>query len=126
MNKQFLKDSLGWGFILWLIGYVLGMIFFPIMPATMIGWAIFPIGTVITLWVLLKKVKAENIYYFFAMAIVWALIAIVFDYIFIVKALKSAGYYKLDVYLYYLLILILPLAVGWFKIKKSKNKISKN
>ncbi len=25
-NKQMLKDSLGWGFILWIIGYVLGII----------------------------------------------------------------------------------------------------
>ena len=25
MNKPFLIDALGWGFILWLIGYVLGI-----------------------------------------------------------------------------------------------------
>jgi hypothetical protein len=118
MRKQFLKDSLGWGFTLWLIGYVLGMVFFFIMPASMIGWVIFPIGTVITLWALFKKIKSESIQYFLAVAIVWVLIAVVFDYFFIVKALKSVGYYKLDVYLYYLLTLILPLAVGWFKTKK--------
>lgn len=70
MRKQLLKDTLGWGVILWLIGYVLGMIFFPIMPASMIGWAIFPIGIVITLWVLFKKIKAESIQYFLAVAIV--------------------------------------------------------
>jgi hypothetical protein len=45
------------------------------------------------------------------LAIVWTLIAIVFDYLFIVKALNPAdGYYKLDVFLYYALTFILPLA----------------
>ena len=37
--------------------------------------------------------------------------AIVLDYLLIVKALNPAdGYYKLDVYLYYALTFILPLA----------------
>ncbi len=41
---------------------------------------------------------------------------IIFDYFFLVKMFKPAdGYYKLDVYLYYVLTFILPLVVGWGK-----------
>jgi hypothetical protein len=116
MNKQLLKDTLGWGFILWLIGYTLGMILFAIVPPSAIGWIIMPIGTIITLWVLLKKIKRNSFGYYLALATVWTVIAVVLDYFFIVKALKPVdGYYKLDVYVYYVLTFILPLIVGWRK-----------
>ena len=121
MNKQLLKDTLGWGILLWLIGYVLGIVFFMIMPPAMIGWVIMPVGILITLWVLLKKVKSNSFQYYLMLAIVWTLIAIVFDYLFLVKVFKPAdGYYKIDVYLYYTLTFILPLIVGRTKkIQKS-------
>ena len=116
MTKQSLKDMLGWGFILWLIGYVLGIILFLIVPVFMVGWIIMPVGIAITLWVLLKKVKTDSLQYYTLLAFVWTLIAVVFDYFFIVKAFKPAdGYYKLDVYLYYALTFALPLIVGWLK-----------
>lgn len=116
MNRQLLKDALGWGFILWLIGYALGMVLFSIAPPSMIGWIIMPIGTVITLWVLFKKAKGGSPKYYLILALTWTLIAIVFDYFFLVKAFNPAdGYYKPDVYLYYALTFILPLIVGWRK-----------
>ena len=58
MNKQFLKDSLGWEFVLWLVGYVLGIILFFVLPTSLIGWVITPIGVIITFWVLSKKVQS--------------------------------------------------------------------
>lgn len=120
-SKQFLKDAFGWGFLLWLIGYALGMIFFSIIPPGMIGWVIMPIGIIITLWVLFKKVKADSFRYYALLAIIWTLIAIAFDYFFLVKAFKPVdGYYKLDVYLYYALVFILPLFAGWYKTKNKK------
>lgn len=113
MNKQFLKDSLGWGFILWLVGYALGMVLFSFVPLPAIGWVIMPIGAAITLWVLFKKVKGDKFSYYLILAIVWTVIAVVFDYFFLVKAFKPAdGYYKLDVYLYYVLTFILPIIFG--------------
>ena len=116
MTRQFIKDTLGWGFLLWLIGYALGMILFSIVPLYMIGWIIMPIGAVITLWVLFKKVSGDSLKYYLVLAVVWTFIAIVFDYFFLVKAFKPAdGYYKLDVYLYYALTFVLPLVVGWRK-----------
>ena len=119
MNKQFLKDSLGWGFILWLVGYILGFIFFAVVSPSMIGWVITPIGIIITLWVLLKRVKGSSFQYYLMLAILWTLIAVVLDYLFIVKTLHPAdGYYKLDVYLYYILTFILPIVVGGLKSNK--------
>lgn len=118
MNKQLLKDSFGWGFVLWLIGYALGMMLFSVVPISMIGWIIMPVGTIITLWVLIKKVKAHSFRYYVLLAVVWVLIAVVFDYFFLVKAfLPADGYYKLDVFLYYILTFVLPLLIGWRKCK---------
>ncbi len=120
MTKKLLKDSLGWGFVLWLIGYVLGIILFAIVPPSIIGWAIMPIGIIIMLWVLLKKVGGDSFQYYTMLGIVWMLIAVVFDYLFIVKAFEPTdGYYKLDVYVYYALTFIIPLIIGWWKRSKS-------
>ena len=75
-----------------------------------------PIGILITLWVLLTRVKGATFTHFVVMAVVWTIIAILFDYLFIVQAFKPAdGYYKLDVYLYYTLTFILPIVIGWRK-----------
>jgi hypothetical protein len=123
MNKQFLKETFGWGFILWLIGYLLGMILFFIVPPAFIGWVITPIGILITLWVLFKKIKGTGLKFYLELAAIWTLLAIILDYIFIVKMLKPVGgYYKPDVYLYYVSIFVLPLIVFWFKNKKGIQK----
>jgi hypothetical protein len=81
------------------------MILFFVVPPDMIGWVILPIGIIFTLWVLFKKIKSDSFIYYLYLAIAWTLIAIVFDYLFIVKALNAGGYYKLDVYIYYALTL---------------------
>ena len=113
MKKSFLRDSLGWGVLLWLVGYILGIVLFMVAPPSTIGWIIMPIGILLTLWVLSKKVKGDSLKYYFVLAIGWTVIAIVFDYFFLVKLFKPAdGYYKLDVYLYYVFTFGLPLIVG--------------
>lgn len=114
-----LKDSLGWGLGLWFIGYALGILLFAFVPASLIGWILTPVGTAITLWVLFKKITSSSLSYYGQLAVAWTLIAVVFDYIFLVLLFKPAdGYYKLDVYMYYALTFILPLAVGWYKQSK--------
>ncbi len=120
INKEFLKDTFGWGFLLWLLGYGLGIILFTLVPPYAIGWVITPIAIVITIWVLLKQVREKSMLYFLGIAIVWTGLAVVLDYFFIVKAFKPAdGYYKLDVYLYYCLMFFLPLLVGMRRQKQS-------
>lgn len=113
-----LKNTLGWGFLLWLIGYVLGIALFAVVPPAMLGWVIMPIGTLITLWVLFRKIKRTSLQDYLLIALSWTLIAIVCDYLFLVMLIKPAdGYYKPDVYLYYALTFLLPVIVGWYKKK---------
>ncbi len=118
MNKQaklFLNTVL-WGVVLWFFGYVLGFVFFMFVPYALIGWYIMPFGVAATLWVLLKKIKRNKFQCYVGMSVIWTLIAVVFDYLFIVKLLKpTTGYYKIDVYFYYLLTFVLPVLVGWRK-----------
>ena len=115
-TKQFYKDSFGWGFLLWLFGYLLGIILFFIVPKSLIGWVITPIAIIVTLWVLIKKIKGDSLQYYFKIAIIWLILAIVLDYLLIVKMFKPEdGYYKPDVYIYYSLTFILPVLVGLWK-----------
>lgn len=121
MDTQLLKDGLGWGIALWFIGYVLGIALFPVVSADQIGWYIMPVGVVITLWVLLKKIKGTSFQHYIVVAVIWTLIAVVFDYLFLVLLFKPKdGYYKLDVYIYYFLTFLMPASRGllkkkWFK-----------
>ncbi len=52
----------------------------------------------------------------------WMVIAIVGDYVFIVLLLKPEIYYKLDVYVYYVLMFASPLIAFWWK-KHGKTSI---
>jgi hypothetical protein len=116
MKKQIVKDAFGWGFLLWFIGYALGIILFSFVPTAFMGWVIMPIGIAITLWVLIKKIKVNSFRYYLKLGVIWTLMAILLDYFLLVKLFKPAGgYYKGDVYLYYVLTFLLPVAVGWRK-----------
>ncbi|MFA7309786.1 MAG: hypothetical protein WC050_02670 [Candidatus Paceibacterota bacterium] len=116
MNATVGRDAFLWGFAIWFIGYLLGFIFFALLPAALIGWVVMPIGALITLWVLLEKITSDSLPHYALLAIIWTLIAIVLDYVFLVMLLKPAdGYYKADVYLYYAFTFILPLVIGWYK-----------
>lgn len=121
MSKKNLMAFFGWGVVLWLIGYVLGFVLFAFVPTSLIGWIIMPIGVALALWILFKKIELESFKNYFWLGLVWAVIAIIFDYFFLVKLLKPAdGYYKPDVYLYYLLTFLLPVLVGFLKTNKRK------
>jgi hypothetical protein len=111
-------NNFGWGFILWLLGYLLSFVLFFIVPLSYIGWILMPLGILVTLWVLFKKITIKEFKQYLIIAVIWALIAIVLDYLFIVKTLNPVdGYYKPSVYIYYILTLILPAIVGWYKTK---------
>ena len=116
MVKNIFFPIFAWGFALWLIGYILGIIFFMFIPQNFIGWAILPIGVIITYWVLAKKMKLYPLKEYLLISVVWTFLAIVLDYIFIIMLLKPThGYYKLDVYIYYILLFLLPIAIGFYR-----------
>ena len=119
MGKFLLRDALGWGVLVWLFGYVLGIVLFFLVPSAFIGLAIAPFAILFTLWVLLKRVKADAAGQFVVIALVWTVLAVLLDYLFIVRLFHPAdGYYKFDVYLYYVLTLLLPLAAGWWRLRR--------
>lgn len=117
-KKKILKNTLLWGFILWLFGYAMGMILFAFVPADILGWVILPFGVLVTLWVLFKKVTREEFGCYVGLGIIWTVMAVVLDYIFLVKLLSVTNYYKLDVFVYYALMFVLPVLVGWYKFRK--------
>lgn len=123
MRNQLLRDGLIWGVALWLFGYILGFIFYSVVPSAFIGWVITPFGVAVTVWVLLKYIKGDAFSYYLLLGLIWALLAVVLDYFLLVGLLKLSGYYKFDVYVYYILTLTLPLVVYWFK-KKSHGIVS--
>lgn len=116
MYKRLVMDTLGWGFLVWLIGYGLGIVFFTVVPQNLIGLFVTPIGILVSLWVLFKKIHSTSLPYYLRIAIVWTIIAVVCDYLFLVRAFTTAAvYYKWDVYLYYTLTFLLPILVWWKK-----------
>lgn len=105
-----------WGFILWLVGYIAGMVLFFVVPKEMIGWVITPFASLFTIWVLMKKVRRPELMCYFGTGLIWTVMAMILDYVFIVTMLKTGvAYYKLDVLLYYFLTFALPIAVGYWK-----------
>lgn len=118
-GKIFL-NTVFWGFILWLFGYILGIVFFIFLPKELIGWCIMPIALAATLWVLFKKIKREFFACYIGLGLIWTIMAVALDYVFLVKLLKAVDYYKIDVYIYYFLTFVLPVAVGLYKFNKIK------
>jgi hypothetical protein len=124
MNKRFLLDSFGWGLFLWLFGYLLSIVLFALVPPEAIGWIISPIGILLTLWVLTKKIEQQSIWYYLVLALTWTALALVGDYLFIVQLFKPTDvYYILDVYLYYVSTFLLPLCVGWVRMYKMRESV---
>lgn len=115
-SNSFIRNTFGWGFLLWLIGYLLGFVFYALVPPAHIGWYVMPLGIMITCFVLWKWVRVDELREAVLLGLGWSAIAIVCDYVFIVKLLNPPdGYYKLDIYLYYLLTFLLPIAAAWLR-----------
>jgi len=60
---------------------------------------------------------------YFGTGLIWTLMAVTLDYLFIVMLLKTGiTYYKPDVFLYYFLTATLPIVVGYYKYKHKSPK----
>ena len=46
-------------------------------------------------------------------ALVWVVLAMILDYLFIVMAFNNQSYYKADVFVYYLVTFLVPFVVGF-------------
>ena len=117
MNKLVLS-TICWGFLLWLVGYILGIILFFFAPKNLIGFIILPIGVVLTTYILNIKFKYKLFKHYAFIAVIWLLIALIFDYFFIVVLFNSSNYYKSDVVIYYVITFILPFIFFFLRNKK--------
>lgn len=113
-TKQKLVDTVGCGLGLWVIGFALGMMLFPFVPVARLGWIIVPVMAVVSVLLAFRRLRGsqESSTYFVIVGAVWLLIAVMLDDIFLVRAFLVQGYYDLDVFIYYALMLVVPIAVG--------------
>jgi hypothetical protein len=85
----------------------------PSWRLALIGWFVLPLGIGLTCLALWKWIRVDSVRDSLVLGIAWCAIAIVCDYFFIVKLLNPPdGYYKFDVYLYYLITFALPVAAA--------------
>ncbi|MCQ8894026.1 MAG: hypothetical protein NQU46_05285 [Methanolinea sp.] len=119
---QWVRDMVGLGVFLWLLGYIASILLFFSPYAPIMGWVItpafIPVTIAITWWWFRRRRLPLS--YYIRVGLVWTVIAVVFDYLFIV-VLFHATYYAIDVFLYYGLTFLIPVGVGLF-IDQSEGK----
>ena len=122
VNRERIFDTVGLGFILWLAGYLTSFLLYFYVPHGILGWILFVVFTPITIYIAYWRFhrRSLSMEYFFKVAAVWTLLAIAFDYLFIVMLFNSQNYYQADVLLYYLTIFLIPLGTGLKYAKKEK------
>ncbi len=111
--KEWIKDTAGLGTFLWLIGYLASLVLFFTPLAGIMGWIMIAIFTPVTIGITWWWFSERDLPfpYYPGVGLAWTLIAVVLDYLFIVL-LFQATYYEVDVYLYYALTFLIPVAVG--------------
>jgi hypothetical protein len=119
----FLKDSAGPGMLFWLIGYLAGILLFFTPFKNSMGWIMLvtftPVTILITWWWFRSRERLP-LQYYAGVGLAWALIAVVLDYLFIVTLFRSTGYYAPDVYLYYILMFLIPVGVGAYLVRQHR------
>ncbi len=113
-KKTLLIDALLLGVAVWLIGYLAGIVLYFFLSPDMLGWVLFAIFTPIIILLCYERFRKreESISYYAFIGAVWLIVALVFDYLFLVKLLNPPAYYKLDVYVYYASSFLIPFLVG--------------
>jgi hypothetical protein len=116
--KEWIKDTVGLGIFFWLLGYLASMLLFFSPYADIMGWiitAVFtPVTIVITWWWFRARILALS--YYAMVGLAWTVIAVVLDFLFIVR-LFQASYYGPDVFVYYVLTFLIPVGVGLYLVR---------
>ncbi len=114
--KQWIKDTAGLGVVLWLIGYLASLVLFFSPYAGIMGWILLAIFTPVTIavtWWWFRHRERLPLQYYAGVGVAWTLVAVVFDYLFIVL-LFQATYYESDVVVYYAVTFLIPVGVGLY------------
>jgi len=122
--KPWIKDTLGLGTLLWLIGYLSSLVLFFTPYTGIMGWILIAIFTPVTIavaWWWFGRKELHSLNYYAGVGAAWTLIAVVSDYLFIVQ-LFQATYYEPDVFVYYAVTFLIPVFVGLYLIR-TRNKL---
>jgi len=113
-TRTTLVDAPLLGSFVWLIGYLAGIGLYFLLSPDILGWALFAILTPIVIILCYKRFRKreESVSYYVFVGAVWFTVAVLFDYLFLVKLLNPPIYYKLDVYIYYASTFLIPFLVG--------------
>jgi hypothetical protein len=113
--KQWIKDTIGLGTGLWLFGYLASLLLFFSPFADIMGWIITAVFTPITIALAWWWFRARDLplTYYVVVGVAWTMIAIVLDYLFIVRLFQTT-YYEIDVFVYYALTFLIPVGVGLY------------
>lgn len=122
---QYLRDTLGLGLAFWLIGYLLSLVLYFIVPPGIMGWILFVALTPVMVVVTWRWFSDRNlpITYFLQVAAFWTVIAMVGDFLFIVLLFSAQTYYQADVLVYYLVTFLVPVGIGIGLIRREQNRI---
>lgn len=117
---QHLRDTLGLGMAFWLIGYLLSLILYFIVPPGIMGWILFVVLTPLMAGVTWRWFRDRDLQvtYFLKVALAWTVIAVIGDFLFIVQLFSAQGYYQADVLVYYAVTFLIPMGVGIGLIRK--------
>jgi len=120
MNQE-LVDTIGFGFLLWLIGYFMGFFIITIpgypeimtIPVILTAFSLaVALVTAAFAYVRFRKRREVSWLYAFLVGIAWTTLAIVLDFIFIVLLFNAPSYYRPHIFIYYAITLVVPSAVS--------------
>ncbi len=75
--------------------------------------------------VVVQEAGAPPVQYYAGVGLAWVLIAVVFDFLFIVLLFQATTYYQPDVFLYYVLTFLIPVGVGLYLNRTGKSRQGK-
>ena len=108
------------GIVVWAIGYAIGFYIITIPgypevmdqpPMLLTMGAVGTLMTGVVAYLRFRKRSGLNLRYALIVGVSWLVVAVVFDFLFIVLLFSAYGYYRSHILLYYLLTLIVPTIV---------------
>ncbi len=116
-TQETLVDTLGLGFLVWLIGYAMGFVIITLpgypdvmqRPPLLLVFAL--VGAAVTGGLAAWRFRGRRGLtwrYAWAIGLSWLGVAVVCDFLFIVLLFQAWSYYRLDIAVYYAVTLVAP------------------
>ena len=92
--KRLALDGLLWGFLLWLLGFAVGMLAFLFVATRWIGLVVLPILLPVTVWVAWRRLRghADPWGYPVAVGAIWCALAVGLDWVVLVRRFVAEAY----------------------------------